>query len=291
MGNRIKTILLTGATGYLGSRLLSKLLKDDYAVCIVKRESSSLKQLLGLKGNLSFYNNDKDDIERLFHENKVDLIIHMATAYGRKGESMLEIKSTNFDFPLMILKNALEHKVKYFINTGTSLPYLTNQYSLFKNQFSECLEFFAAQITVVNILLEHFYGPGDDDTKFITSIIHKMKTNVTEIPLTAGTQIRDFIFVEDVLDAYFMIIKNLNKFNGYTNLPLGSGEGVTIREIVEHIKRQSKSESDLQFGIVPMRENELMKSDADISILKAMGWYPKYSLEKGLEITIDAVKL
>lgn len=291
MGNSIKTILLTGATGYLGSRLLSKLLKAGYAVCIVKRESSSLKQLQEFKGNFNFYNNDKDSIERLFHENTVDLIIHMATAYGRKGESMLEIKSTNFDFPLVVLKNAIEYKVKYFINTGTSLPYLTNQYSLFKNQFSECLEFFSAQITTVNILLEHFYGPGDDDTKFITSIIHKMKTNVAKIPLTAGIQIRDFIFVEDVLDAYFMIIKNLNKFNGYTNLPLGSGEGVTIREIVERIKKQSKSESDLQFGIVPMRENELMKSDADISILKALGWYPKYSLEKGLKITIDSVKV
>ncbi|WP_316810270.1 NAD(P)-dependent oxidoreductase [Pedobacter heparinus] len=287
----IKTILLTGATGYLGSRLLDKLFREDYAVCIIKRKSSSLKQIEALKGNYKLYDNDEESIERLFFENKIDLVIHMATAYGRKGESILEIKSANLDFPLLILKNAVANNVKYFINTGTSLPYLANLYSLFKNQFSECLEFFSAQITSVNVLLEHFYGPGDDDTKFITAMIRKMKSNVADIPLTAGIQIRDFIFVDDVLDAYFAIIANLNRFSGYTNLPLGSGEGVTIRKIVENIKRQSKSTSDLQFGAVAMRENELMKSDADISLLKELGWSPKYTLEKGLKITIDSIKI
>jgi len=291
MGDVIKTVLLTGATGYLGGKLLEKLLLKNYSVCIIKRESSSLEKFEGLPGNFKFYNNDEESISKLFVENSIDFIIHMATAYGRKGESLQEIKAANLDFPLRILHYAMEHEVKFFLNTSTSLPKFTNQYALFKKQFSECLEFFTQQITSINVLLEHFYGPDDDNSKFVTSIIQKMKSNVKEIPLTVGTQIRDFIFVEDVLNAYLTIIDHADSFIGYNNVPLGSGEGVTIRSIVEMVKELSDSSTVLQFGAVAMRENELMKSDADISILKQLGWQPGYSLKEGLGITINSVSI
>jgi CDP-paratose synthetase len=290
MDKIIKTILLTGATGYLGSRLLEKLLQQNYTVIIVKRKTSSFEKIKEL-ANIKFYNNSEADIKQLFEENNIDLILHLATLYGRKGETLMEIKNANLDFPLLLLNYALENDVKYFINTGTSLPFLTNQYALFKNQFAECLQFFNNKITSINILLEHFYGPGDDSSKFITAMIHKMKENVKEIQLTAGIQIRDFIYTEDVLNAYLTMIDSLNKFKGYNVVPLGSGETCTIREIVELIKLYSKSDSELQFGAIPMRDTELMKSDADISILKELGWKPKYSLKQGLELTVDSVKI
>lgn len=282
----IKTVLLTGATGYLGSQLLEKLLIRNFKVCIIKRENSNLNRIIHLVGNYELYNNDDQSLNRLFNENDIDLIIHTATSYGRKGESLLEIKEANLDFPLRLLKLAMEFKVGYFINTATSLPFLTNQYSLFKNQFSECLEFFSTKITSVNILLEHFYGPNDDDTKFVTGMIRKMKQNVSKIELTLGTQIRDFIFIEDVLIAYLVVIDNLDKFSAFNNLPLGSGEGITIREIVELIKVYSESDSELVFGAIPMRETELMKSDANISKLNELGWFPKYSIKEGLKLTV-----
>jgi CDP-paratose synthetase len=149
------------------------------------------------------------------------------------------------------------------------------------------MHFFNSDITSVNILLEHFFGPGDDESKFITGMINKMKSNVPEIELTAGTQIRDFIFIEDVLDAYFVVIKNIETFIGYVNLPLGSGQGITIREIVEFIRELSQSSSVLKFGAVKMRDNELMKSDADISMLNKLGWNPKYNLIEGLKLTLS----
>ena len=291
MYKQIKTILLTGGTGYLGIRLLERLLNANYKVCIIKRTNSSLLQIANLVQNYTLYDNDPESIHRAFMENKIDLIIHTATLYGRKGESTMQIKDANLDFPLLILDNAIEHNVKYFINTGTSLPIFTNQYALFKNQFSECLEFMSSKINTINILLEHFYGPGDDESKFITGMIRKLKLNTPTIELTTGIQIRDFIHIDDVLDAYFVLIENLHKFKGYNILPLGSGAGYTIREIVELMKDFCNSTSELKFGAVPMRENELMKSDADISILKDLGWKPKIDIEFGLKLTIDSIKI
>ena len=192
--------------------------------------------------------------------------------------------------PLLLLKYALDNDVKYFINTGTSLPNFTNHYSLFKNQFSQCLEFYSSKITSINVLLEHFYGPKDDKSKFISGMICKMQNDVPEIEFTEGIQLRDFIFVDDVLDAYFFIVENISKFEGYINLPLGSGTVITIREIIEKIKELISCQTRLLFGKIPMRENELMKSDADIQILNNLGWYPKFNLEEGLKITIESYK-
>lgn len=286
-----KTIVITGATGYLGFKFLKNILKANYNICVLKRETSDISKIKDLSGDINFYNSDESGIHQMFVENNVEMIIHFATLYGRKGETIFEIKEANLDTPLLLLQYAIEHGVKYFINTGTSLPYLTNQYSLFKNQFSECLEFFSSNIVTINILLEHFYGPDDDDSKFISSMIGKMKRNVLEIQLTAGTQLRDFIFIEDVLSAYLCVINNIDKFSGFNVLPLGSSETVSIRKIVETIKEVSGSKSDLLFGKVAMRENELLCSDADISKLKSLGWSPNYTLNEGLKLTVESYKI
>lgn len=285
-----KVILLTGATGYLGSTFLKKLLDNNFQICVIKRENSDISKIEPLSNTIKFYNNDELSIQELFQHNKIDIIIHFATLYGRKGESIFQIKEANLDMPLLLLKYALDNEVKYFINTGTSLPNLTNHYSLFKNQFSQCLEFHSSKITSINVLLEHFYGPKDDKSKFISGMICKMLDDVDEIEFTEGIQLRDFIFVDDVVDAYFFMIENISKFKGFTNLPLGSGTVVTIREIIEKIKELISCETKLLFGKMPMRENELMRSDADIQILNDLGWSPKFNIEEGLKRTIKSYK-
>ncbi|WP_281637365.1 NAD-dependent epimerase/dehydratase family protein [Flavobacterium marginilacus] len=285
-----KSVVITGATGYLGFKFLEKILEVKSSICVVKRETSDILKISSLCKNIKFYNTDEVSLDKMFKENDVDMIIHFATLYGRKNESIFQIKEANLDFPLLLLKYGIEHNVKYFINTGTSLPYLTNQYSLFKNQFSECLQFFSSKIITLNILLEHFYGPDDDDSKFISSMIYRMKNNMLDIELTEGTQLRDFIFIDDVISAYLCLINNINKFSGFNILPLGSGEVFTIRRIVETIKDVSGSNSNLLFGKIPMRENELLCSDADISKFQSLGWNPKFSLSEGLKLTIESYK-
>lgn len=168
---------------------------------------------------------------------------------------------------------------------------MTNHYSLFKSQFSEWLNYFSSQIVTINLLLEHFYGPDDDDSKFVTAMIGKMKKNVPDIELTAGTQLRDFIFIDDVISAYRCVIGNISLFSGFTDVPLGSGETVSIRNLVEIIKESSKSQTRLLFGSIPMRKTELLCSNADISILQNLGWTPKFSLNEGIKKTIDSYKL
>ncbi len=73
--------------------------------------------------------------------------------------------------------------------------------------FVEWLKYFSDRIKVVNLKLEHMYGPKDDDSKFVTWITNQMLNNISSIDLTEGTQKRDFIYIDDVVDAYMLMLE------------------------------------------------------------------------------------
>ena len=139
----MKIVLLTGATGFLGSGVARALIQDGYRVIAIKRRSSSLHRLGGLLDKLVFYDVEEIDVNKIFTENgQVNAVIHTATCYGRSGESASNILETNVTWPLQLLESAQHYGVKLFINTDTSShsridtsSYL-NAYSLSKKQFS-----------------------------------------------------------------------------------------------------------------------------------------------------------
>jgi len=133
----MKTILITGATGFLGSHLVEKLLSDGFNIIVLKRSFSNVWRIKHLLDKLISYDIDKISLERIFEENKIDVIIHTATLYGRKKEKIYEIIESNFILPLKLLELAVINNTKSFINTDTSLPKHLNYYSLSKNQFKE----------------------------------------------------------------------------------------------------------------------------------------------------------
>ncbi|MBK3333203.1 NAD(P)-dependent oxidoreductase [Persephonella atlantica] len=286
----MKTILITGATGFLGSHLTEKFLNDGHKVIILKRSFSNIWRIKHIIKNLYFYDIDKISLEKVFEENKIDVVVHTATLYGRKKEKISEIAEANFIFPLKILELAIENNIRFFINTDTSLPKYLNYYSLSKNQFKEWLDFLSKNITAINVRLEHFFGEKDDSTKFITWLINQLLNNVKEMKLTAGEQKRDFIYIEDVKDFYSILINSLDKFDtGFHEYELGTGKAVKIKDIVLNLKKLTgNTQTYLNFGALPYRKNEIMFSQADISkIIKDFNWKPKYSLEEGLKRTIE----
>lgn len=75
----------------------------------------------------------------------------------------------------------------------------------------------------------------------------------------------------------------------YTDLELGAGNSVTIRHLVEQIAELTQTRTQLRFGALPYRENEIMESKADIRKLLNLRWRPKYDLITGLKTTIESV--
>lgn len=253
-------IILVGSSGYLGSKLLKKLQKENHNILCVTRNAN----LFNKKNYVYIYDEYFFDKLNLFNP---DLFIYTACVYENNGVNYKDIFSANFLFPLDLLNRV---KTKTFLYIGTSLEKFTNQYSLSKYQFSEYGKYYSniSNINFFNIKLESFYGRDEPNDRFMSNIINKLKSN-EDINLTEGTQIRDFIYIDDVIDGIYKIIKS--DLKGYYDIPLGSGEGISIKDLVIYLKETLNSKSKLNFGAIPLRKNE-HSGIADLNIMKKLNF-------------------
>ncbi len=276
-------IIVTGASGYLGSQLANFLGKYNDVFALIRSSSSSNrlnKEVVHIKRV-----GDVSELDSVLRTVEPDIIINTVALYGRRGESFSNLVEANVIYPSQLFELAEDIGVKAFINTGTSLPEELNVYALTKQTFPKLIKHKNSSMQFINIELEHFYGPHDDQSKFISYVIKQCRQEKC-LDLTSGEQKRDFIYIDDVLSAYRLIISNLDKFPIYDSIAIGSGEAYKVKDVVKLIANISKSNIRLNFGSVTMRTNELMYSCADIKTLKSLGWKLQHKLQDGLRLTI-----
>ena len=288
-------ILITGATGFFGSHITRACLRKGYEVFAYRRKASSFWRLSDFVSDISWFDAE-DELEKPFKKTKINHVIHTASCYGRNNETVPTIIEANVLFPLKIAELAFDFNVDTFFNTDTILYEYLNYYALSKKQCADLLMMLSRtknNVTkFINMKVEHLYGPYDDESKFVTQIIRKCLRNVDEIKLTKGEQKRDFIFVDDAVNAYMTVLRKHNELSkNHINIPVGSGSPISIKELVEEISVLTKTKAKLLFGAIPCRKHEIMNSSADISILKSFGWAKKFNLKKGLEKTFFTEKL
>ena len=286
-------LLITGASGFLGSALALHFLEVGHRVGLLLRPTSQLSRLRGREGAFALGRcNSEQEVEEFISSIEPDAVIHTACAYGRQGESLVTINDSNHRFGLMLLQSVLTLKKPVtFINTGTVLEANVSPYALTKHQFAQWGRFLASQaahqLGFVNVLLQHMFGPGDDPSKFTTHVIRTCRRNEPMLKLTAGDQTRDFIYIDDVVSAYATLIEKRNDLINSIDIEVGSGAAPSIREFVQTVHKLTASKTELQFGALPYRLNEPMHLQADISQMNALGWQPKFSLELGLRRTLE----
>jgi nucleoside-diphosphate-sugar epimerase len=286
------TILLTGATGFLGSHLLHKLLKLGHKVVILKRSTSDTWRINSVLDQVISYDIDKVELSSVLKNHLTNIVINTVTNYGKKDRKISSIVDTNLIFGLKLLEQSIENNVKVFINTDTLLQRDINSYALSKAQLVDWMKFLSNKNTkMVNIKIEHMYGVFDDENKFIYWLINQLKQNKEEIDLTSGVQRRDFIYIDDVVDAYKTIIENLDSFLNFEEFELGSGKTIEVKyfvsKIFEELNKKQKIATRLNFGKIEYRANENMEMKANISKLQKLGWEPKVSIEDGIKKIIN----
>lgn len=288
-------ILITGATGFLGSHLCRRFLQEGFSVGIVIRPTSNTWRINDVLDRLEVFDLGTHSIGNIVSQFKPNHIIHTACDYGRKDSSLSKLVDTNISFPIHLLEAAISNKVETFVNTDTLLPENVNEYSLSKAQFRNWLESKSSEIAVINLKLEHMYGPKDDENKFVFWLIRQLTDDsVHGVPLTSGVQKRDFIYIDDVVDAFLITVQN--KTEGYHSFDVATDHCIEVKEFVTvlvkqlELKAKEKYFHKLKFGEKSYRKGELMNPELDNSLLKEIGWSPKVSLDNGIANIISGLK-
>ena len=294
----IPTFAITGATGFLGSHLTRRLYECGHKVVVLKRSLSDVARIADILPNLASYDIDVQPFDTIFKEQPITCVLHCATDYGRKTVSRASIIDANLVLPLRLLEAAIQHGTPYFVNTDTVLDKRVSAYSLSKRQFRDWLATLSTSIRGINVALEHFYGPGDDATKFVGEMVRRLLAGDARIALTPGEQRRDFVYIDDVVDAFTRILEHHVRPllpadqsepppDALDCYEIGSGQPVSIRDFMVTLRRLAcQDHVALDFGAIPYRDNEVMYSQARISPLLALGWKPQVSLEEGLRRTV-----
>lgn len=281
-------ILLSGATGFLGSYLLKSLIGNGYKIIALKRSTSDTFRINKYLDKVTLYDIDKVGLSSIFENHKIDIVINTVTNYGRKDTKLSSIIDTNLIFGLKLLEETVSSNVKVMINTDTLLDRNINPYSLSKAQFVDWMQFLSnKQTRMINIKIEHMYGPKDDENKFIYWLIKQLKQNVEKIDLTSGIQKRDFIYIDDIVNAYKTIIHKIDALSNFEQFELGRGKSIEVKffveQIVEALKTDHNINTKLNFGAIDYRDNENMNMQANIQKLRNLGWEPKVSIKNGIK--------
>ena len=279
------TILLTGASGFLGSNLAKNLCKNYRIIAIVRKNIAKISHL-----PIKIYNIDKITLENIFAKHRPQIIIHTAVCYGRAGEPLSHLVQTNLIFSLRLLELSVQFGAKIFINTDTLQHDNLSNYTISKKTLRDYLPHFSNDLNLINCRIEHIYGFGDDESKFVTYLLKAFGRNASHIPLTHGRQMRDFVHIDDVISAYKLILDSAikNPINALQSYDIGSGEFVSVRKFVEVLLSECKKYQNistmLDFGAVPY--NHIGEISENLTPLTNLGFKAKYPYKNGIAVLV-----
>ena len=296
----MSNILITGATGFIGSHLVKFFTKNNYHIIAQGSSAHSINKLkenlktnnIGLE-NIEFWQQDFLDKEWDYPNfSDIETIIHCA-ALTKVREGTFENYNKYFTTNVLATKNlakkALEEKVKHFIYLSTgqvfgipaSFPITEdtpkkpiNLYGMTKlmgENITVSLGLFGLNYTIIR----PFSIYGENHYNIISIIIDKLSNNETVIIFGDGTQTRAFLHISDFCSAVKLIINNKECFHQEYNLS-GKKE-YSVNELVQIISNK--------LNVIPKIEyqssnvNELKRNLADLSKIRSLGFIPKETLE------------
>jgi nucleoside-diphosphate-sugar epimerase len=312
----MKKILITGGTGFIGSALVKKLLKDGYTISVFDNDSrGKVNRLEGVKKDFEFISGDIRDAGAVIKAcKKKDIIFHLAFINGTeffysKPELVLEVGvkgMTNVldgclknNVPEIFLASSSEvYNQPSIIPTPENIPLIIPD--LLNPRFSYGGAKIISELMVINYARKHFkraiifrphnvYGPDMGTEHVISQFALKMKTlkekkgNSFLFPIQGtGKETRAFIYIDDFINGLEILLKKGKHREIYN---IGVQTETTIEELADKISTILHCQISIKTGnILP---GSTTRRVGDITKISKLGFNPSYNLEQGLEKTVN----
>jgi len=309
-----RTYLVTGGAGFIGSSLADFLLKKDYKVVVIDNfcdfYDSSIKRN-NVKDNLNnpnykLYEIDlrcKSDVEKVFRENKIDVVIHLAAMAGVRPsiENPILYQEVNCIGTQNLLEVMKEYGVKNLVMASSSSVYGNNKKVPFKEtdivdyaispyaatkKSNEVMTHVYHKLFNMNVIMLRFftvYGPRQRPDLAINKFTRLMLNDEEVTMFGDGTTSRDYTYIDDIVSGIYSSINYvLNNKDVYEIVNLGNSSPVSLKEMINTIAEVLDKEPKIKE--MPMQQGDVNITYADISKAKEMLNYdPKTPFKEGIE--------
>ncbi len=320
MVNEEEFILVTGGAGYIGSVVVSNLIKNGFSVIVIDdlrdgRRGSIPKGVRFFENNFS----NKTVLEEIFYNYKINTVMHFAAS----ANVPLSVKNpalyyyNNISCTLRLLDLMLKHKTDKIIFSSTAAVYgepqytpidedhplsPINPYGRSKLMVEEILKDYSIAYNLKFITLRYFCAAGATDdngesrkskeTHLIPLVVDKIIQPDNDLLIFGndydtkdGFGIRDFVHVSDIASAHISALNNIDKFPSSV-YNIGSKKGYSILEVVK--KAESIFKTNINYIITKRRDGDPAKLTANFDLInRDLGWKPLYNLEKMLKTAMN----
>lgn len=315
MSLKTKHVFVTGGDGFLGSWLVKKLLEEGAEVTVLLRDRKSDSRLRDFKliDKVNCVYGELEDLQllmRAFNEYSIEIAFHLAaqTIVGIANKSPLSTFESNIKGTWNMLEAARQLNLKRLVIASSDKAYGDQEKLPYTEEFclkgshpydvsKSCADLLAqayAKTYGLNVAITrcgNIYGGGDLNwSRIFPGTIRSLIKGEEPTIRSDGTLVRDYIYVEDAVDAYLTLAEAMesNKLAGEA-FNFGTNNPISVVELVKLIMKTlgKKGEIIIQ-GNAP---NEILKQYLDSTkAMKVLNWKPKHTLEQGIKRTYDWYK-
>lgn len=296
----MKTVLLTGATGFIGQFAIAPLLAKNYIVHAVTSKPvhfETTENLFWHQANLL----DPDQTTALIKKIRPTHLLHFAW-YVEHGKVWNAVENLDWlQASLHLARQFAANGGERFVASGSCAEYDWTDGGVFSEESTALRpqNLYGASKHALNLALENFakvsnlsyawgrvfflFGAGESPKRLVPSVINALLKN--ELAETShGNQVRDFLYAGDVAEAFVALLES--DVSGSLNI--ASGVPVTLKEIIFKIAAITGNRHLVKLGVIATPINEPPQIVADVKRLQLeVGWKPKWSLDDGLAETVD----
>jgi nucleoside-diphosphate-sugar epimerase len=305
----VKRVIVTGATGFVGANLTRRLLHDGHDVDLFVRSGYASWRIDEIHTEVRIHTVDFADqveLDRVVSMVRPEWVFHLAAygAYSSQYDLGL-MAQTNIIGTMNLVEACLRTGFEAFVNTGSSSEYGYKDYAPAETEWLEPNSHYAVTkaaatlfcrytaqsegVHLPTLRLYSVYGPYEEPTRLMPSLaVRGLEGRLP--PLVNPATARDYVFVDDVSDAFVRVASTPVHERGPV-YNIGTGTQTTLSDLVSIVRRVMEIDADPDWGSMPNRAWDTAYWVADSrKVRDALGWEPRYDLERGFRRMVDWFK-
>lgn len=288
-------VLITGATGYIGSCLAKRLVTIGCKVSVLVRSLSKLTLIEPICEKIDIYQYDGtyESVENSIKLAKPQIVYHLASfaSIQYKSSDINNMIHSNVLFGTFLAEAMVNCNVKYLINTSSYSQHVNQEqynpnslYAATKQAYEDILRFYSTRLNIINLVLFDNFGPNDPRPK-IMNLLYKSLVEKSTLLMSPGEQYLDLLYIENVIDAYIVAAKHLitGRIKGFDRFSVSSEKHIRLKELVRLFEQIAKRTIDVRWDL-DYRPGEIMVPWNKGRLLP--DWQPKIPLEDGIRLLI-----